>query len=165
MPDGEGPTRTQSSTALSRVLLVSGAVLTAAGAFVHLREWLDTYRDLPAGVPGSWLVRLGFPVYVVIGVVLTAMLLVASVSLGRLVMYVSASAVMFHGVALAMLIASRTGTVFGWTEPQWTTAAEQSRAVEIGALLFLSASIASDLRARGRPAHESPERDGPLGVA
>ena len=43
------------------LLIVVAAVFVAAEG-IHLREWLDTYRHVPASVPGAAVVRVGFPV-------------------------------------------------------------------------------------------------------
>ena len=122
-------------------LLLAIAALVGAGGFVHLREWLGSYRSLPSAVPGAAVVKVGFPVTAAISAVL-AVVLVAMV-LGRrdrsrataVVLGVTA---VFQAVSLAALILSRTDSVFGWSEPAWTRGADQIRALEIGALICLA---------------------------
>jgi len=120
-------------------LVVAAAVFTLAGGFVHLREWLDGYRDVPASLPGSFVVRIGFPVNAAASVVLAAALTYCAVRASRLAPLVLAGAAVFQAGSLATLILTRTGSVLGWAEPVWTRGANQSRAVEIGALLALTA--------------------------
>jgi hypothetical protein len=52
----------ESTPHVAAPLLLSAALFTAAGGYVHLREWVHTYRAIPASAPGSALVRIGFPV-------------------------------------------------------------------------------------------------------
>jgi hypothetical protein len=52
------------------------------------------------------------------------------------------TAIALNVSSLGMVIATRTGSVFGWTEPVWTAGAEQVRAVAIGALVCVGAAIA-----------------------
>jgi hypothetical protein len=124
------------------------AVFVLAGGWIHLREWLDTYRHVPAGVDGAFVVRLGFPVNAVASVVLAAALLVAVMRSDRLLPAVVAATAAFEAASLVTLVLSRTGSVLGWAEPTWTVGAEQSRAVEIGALLLLGGVAALRTTAR-----------------
>jgi hypothetical protein len=128
-------------TRTTRPMVAIAAVFVLAGGYLHLREWLDTYRHVPAGADGSFVVRLGFPVHVAVSVVLAAVLLAALRS-QRLLPLAVAAAAAFEAASLATLIVSRTGSVLGWAEPAWTVGAEQTRAVEIGALLVLGALAA-----------------------
>lgn len=115
-------------------LLVLAAVFVAAGGAVHLREWLDTYRHLPASVPGADVVRVGFVANAVASAVL-AVALLGSVFVGRRVAaLVVALAAAFEATSLATLIQTRRGTVLGWMERGWSLGAAQARAIEIGAL-------------------------------
>ena len=120
-----------------RPMLLAAAVFTAAGGYIHLREWLNTYRHLPASAPGAWVVRLGFPVNAAASLVLAVALVLAATKLPRLGVAAFMATVGFQASSLGVLIATRTGSVFGWTEPIWTPGANQSRAVEIGALFTL----------------------------
>jgi len=119
-------------------LLLASAMFVAAGGFVHLREWLDSYRDVPAAAPGSAVVRLGFPVNAGLSLLVAAALVLTAFRLRRLAPYVVAGAVAFQAGALATLVVSRTGSLWGWAEPVWTLGADQTRAVEIGALVMLA---------------------------
>jgi hypothetical protein len=129
-------------------LVLVAAAFTLAGGFVHLREWVDGYRDVPADAPGAFVVRFGFPVNAGVAAALTVALL-ATLWVGRrLAPYVVGAAIAFNAASLATLIATRTGTVLGWTEPVWTPGADQIRAVEIGALVALAASALVNRAAR-----------------
>jgi len=124
-------------TPLTRPMLVAAAAFTAAGGYVHLREWLDTYRDVPSSAAGSWLVRIGFPVNAGVSVVAAVALVLAATRLPKLLWPAVAATFAFQAASLAFLIGSRTGTVLGWTEPIWTPGAEQSRALELAAMAAL----------------------------
>ena len=131
-------------------LLLAAALYTLAGGWVHLREWLDVYRDVPATIPGAALVRIGFPLDAGLSLVLGAALVFCALRRSRLTPAVAAATGFMQAGSLAVLIGTRVGTVFGWTEPAWTRGAEQSRAVETGALLMLAAALAVAVRL-GRP--------------
>lgn len=135
--------------------LLAAALFTLAGGYVHLREWLDGYRDVPASVPGSFLVRVGFPVNAAVSVAIAAALVYCAVRRTGLAAFVVVGAALFQAGSLAVVILTRIGTVFGWTEPIWSRGADQSRAVEIGALLALGAvaTITGIERRAGRAAH------------
>ena len=122
------------------------ALFVAAGGYVHLREWLDHYRHLPSGVPGAWVVKVGFPVNAAVSGFLAVTLVVIAVSGTdrRVGPVMVGSTALFQLGSLAALILTRTGSVFGWSEQVWTRGAEQSRAVEIGALLLAMAVTALD---------------------
>lgn len=128
--------------AVSRLLLFAVSAMTAASGYVHGREWLDTYRDVPSAAPGSWLVRIGFPVHTVTSIALAATLMVVAVTLVRVMWPAVVAAIAFHAASLALVVATRKGSVFGWSEPVWTSGAVQSRALAIGALLGLASLIA-----------------------
>ncbi|MGI8661889.1 MAG: hypothetical protein ACR2LQ_01590 [Acidimicrobiales bacterium] len=125
----------------STPLRIAGAAFVAAGAYIHMNEWLDTYRHTPSDVPGSWVVRIGFLVDVAISVVAVAALLFTALRRARWATLVAVAVLGFQAGALATLILSRTGSVFQWMEPVWTDAAEQSRAVEIGALVSIAGAL------------------------
>jgi hypothetical protein len=134
----------------TRPMVAIAAAFVLAGGYVHLREWLDTYRHVPSGVDGSFVVKLGFPVDAVISVVLAIALVASVVRWPRRAPIAVAAAIGFEAASLATLILTRTGSVLGWAEPIWTDGAEQTRAVEIGALLTL-AVVAVLLAAARRP--------------
>ena len=124
---------------LTTPLVVASAVFVAAGGYIHLTEWLDVYRDTPSQVPGSEVVTIGFPVNVAVSVLAVLALGVAVAKFPGWLWAVVAGTFVFQAGSLATLILSRTGSVFGWTEPVWNDAANQTRAVEIGALVCLAA--------------------------
>lgn len=137
---------------LTRIPLVAAAAaLVTAGGWVHLREWLDTYRDVPASSPGSFVVRIGFPVLVVASVALAAALVVAATRAPQLLLPAVAAGLLLETGALVILVATRTGSVLGWAEPIWTRGAEQSRAVEAGALVVLALLAAQLVAERRQP--------------
>ncbi len=121
-------------------LLVVAASFVAAGGYVHLREWLDTYRHVPAGAAGSVVVRVGFPLNAALSLVLAAALVYNACRRSRFTPHVIVAAVAFQAASLGVLIATRTGTFLGWSEPSWTLGADQTRAVQIGALVSLAAA-------------------------
>lgn len=124
---------------IRRFSLVAAAVFVLAGGWIHLREWLDTYKDIPAQVPGSFVVRLGFPVDAAVSLVAAAALVFIAVRVvsPRLALLITASTVAFQVSALVVLIATRYGSVFQWNEAEWTPGAQQSLAVELGAVIML----------------------------
>ena len=122
------------------LLLASAAVFVAAGGFVHLREWLETYRHVPADVAGSAVVRVGFPINVALSVVVAVVLAATALRRSRSVPRVVLAAAAFQVVSLGTLVATRVGTVLDWSEPSWTAAAEQTRALHAGALTSLAAA-------------------------
>lgn len=122
-------------------LVLLAALFVLAGGYVHLTEWLDVYRDVPSSVPGAEVVTIGFPVNVALSV-LAAVALLGALGRGRRTFIVVALLVAaFQAGSLTALVVSRTGSLFGWQEPTWNAAAEQARAVEIGALVLLVAVI------------------------
>ena len=122
----------------ARLLLAAAAVFVAAGGFVHAREWLETYRNVPAEVAGSAVVRIGFPINVVISLLVVAALGWCALKRSRFTLHVAAAAAVFQLGSLAALVVSHRGSLFGWTEPTWTLGAQQTLAVEIGALVSLA---------------------------
>lgn len=137
---------------LARPMLLAAAAFTAGGGYVHLAEWLDTYRDVPAEAPGSWLVRIGFPVNTAVSLVAAVALVLAATRLPKLAAPAIVGTFLFQAASLAFLIGSRTGTVLGWTEPIWTPGAERSRALELAAMAALLAAVAIRPARRATPA-------------
>ncbi len=133
-------------------LVLAAAVFVVAGGFIHLREWLDTYRNVPASVPGAVIVRVGFPLNAGLSLLLAVGLLITLRWFRRLAPVAVGAAVLFEAGSLLSLILSRTGNVAGWMEPVWTDGANQTRAVEIGAIAALAAVIALVAQRRRRPA-------------
>lgn len=117
-------------------------MFVAAGGFVHARDWLGIYRLVPADLAGAAVVRVGFPINVGISALLVVVLMACAVSRSRFTPLVAAGGFLFQAGSLASLILSRTGSLFGWQEPAWTLGADQSRAVEIGALIALTGILA-----------------------
>lgn len=85
--------------------------------------------------------RVGFPVTAGMALALAVGLVATMWVARRFAPHVAGAAIAFNVVSLGTLIATRTGSVFGWTEPVWTPAADQIRAVEVGALVALAASV------------------------
>lgn len=135
------PTR-RSSVRFSAPLLFAAAIFTAAGGYVHAREWERIYRHVPTAIPGSALVRVGFPINALTSLVFAVALAVVAVRLHRYAGAVILAASAFQVGSLAVLILSRTGGVLGWMETGWSTGADQTRAAEIGALVSLLAAAA-----------------------
>lgn len=122
-------------------LIFAIAALVGAGGYVHLREWLGSYRSLPAAVPGAPVVKVGFPITAAISAVLAIVLIVMALrrqEWNRTTAVVLGITAIFQVASLAVLILSRTDSVFGWSEPAWTRGADQIRAVEVGALICLA---------------------------
>jgi hypothetical protein len=136
---------------ITSLLAAAAALLVLLGGYVHAREWLDTYRHVPGGVDGAFVVKVGFPVNAATSVVLAVALLACVVRWHRHLPLAVAATFAFEAASLATLILSRTGSVLGWAEPDWTNGANQARMVEVGALLALGA-LAAVLTARRRPA-------------
>ena len=128
---------------LMSLLIMTAAAFVATGGFIHLREWLDTYRNVPASVPGAAVVRIGFPVNAAVSLVLAIALLASVWRWQSSLTIVAASAFAFEAASLASLILSRTGSVLGWKEPVWTDGANQARLVEIVALVALAGFLAA----------------------
>ncbi|HVE93824.1 MAG TPA: hypothetical protein VNB24_02810 [Acidimicrobiales bacterium] len=133
-------------------LLALSAMFIAAGGFIHVRDWLGIYRFVPANLPGSSVVRVGFLVNAVASVVLVAALVFVVRRAPRFTYPAILAAIGFQAASLATLIGTRIGSVFGWSEPIWTSGATQTRAVEVGAIVallalaFLFASSAPERR-------------------
>lgn len=126
------------ATRLTAPLLIAAAMFTAAGGFVHLREWSDMYRQLPSSLPGVFMVQGGFIANAVISFVAAGALLFCAIKKNRLSPLVIAGTAAFQVASLITLIATRTSSVFGWSEHIWTLGANETRAVEIGTLLVLA---------------------------
>lgn len=136
-------------------LMLAAAAFVAAGGYVHLREWLDVYRDVPAAAAGAAVVRIGFPVSAAVSAIVVVALLATAFRGRRVRTIVVAGAALFQAGSLAALVVSRTGSLLGWAEPVWTRGADQARAVEIGALAVLAAIAAVLALQRRRPVAES----------
>lgn len=118
-------------------LILIAALFVLAGGYVHLREWLDIYRALPSIVPGRDVVRIGFPINAGLSIALAFALVLTTVRLRRLAPVVLVGAILFEAGSLAAVVISRNTTLFGWMESVWTLGANQSVALEIGAIVNL----------------------------
>jgi hypothetical protein len=147
----------RSIAAVAAPMTVGAALFTAGGGWLHLREWLVTYRHVPAAAPGSALVRIGFPLNATISAALAVALVASAFWLHRFFPVAVGAAMLFQIGSLTTLILSRTGKVFGWSEPIWTRGANQIRAVEIGAVVCLAAVIAIGGLLRTGTEHPAPD--------
>lgn len=134
--------------------LVAG-LLTLAGGVVHLREWLNVYRDLSADVPGSAVVRAGFPLNAAVSLVLASALVVTAIVARRLALPVRLATIVFMALSLVVLVLSRTVGVVGWMEEGWSPAAAQALAVEIAAVVVLGLTMLVARSHRGQRAAEA----------
>ncbi|MGI8810713.1 MAG: hypothetical protein ACR2KK_23275 [Acidimicrobiales bacterium] len=85
--------------------------------------------------------KVGFPITAAISAVLAIVLIVMALrrqEWNRTTAVVLGITAIFQVASLAVLILSRTDSVFGWSEPAWTRGADQIRAVEVGALICLA---------------------------
>lgn len=85
--------------------------------------------------------EVGFPITAAISAVLAVVLIAMAVrrqDWNRTAAVVLGVTALFQIASLAVLILSRTDSVFGWSEPAWTRGADQIRAIEIGALICLA---------------------------
>jgi hypothetical protein len=139
----------------SAPLLVAAAAYTAGGAYVHLREWLALYRDLPASIPGSAVVRVGFPLHAAMAAGLAVLLLFCALRAGHLVRWAVGGTLAFQVGAVAALVVSRTGSLFGWSEATWTGGATEALLAALGAIASLGAALVVGAAERRRPAVRS----------
>ena len=120
-------------------LAILAAVYVLATGGIHLREWAETYRYVPADAPGGWVVRAGFPLQAVVAALLAGTLVAAAlkwtggIGLGG----VAVAGILFEAASLTALLLSRRSGVFGWTEEGWSNGPSQTLAVELGALALL----------------------------
>lgn len=142
-------------------MVALAAMFIGAGGFVHLRDWLGIYRLVPASASGAAVVRVGFPLNAAASLVLVIALVLVVRRRSRLTQPVIFGALAFQALSLATLIATRVSSVFGWSEPIWTPGAEQTRAVEVAAIIALLALAA--LSHRDRTGGRSDRDDAALG--
>lgn len=148
MPHIPSPLRRTNPAAALGVL---GALYVLAGGWIHLREWSETYRHVPAEIAGSAVVRIGFVANAAMSVVLAVAVVVALLKLRRALPLVLAATIGFQLASLVMVVASRRGDAYGWMEPEWTSAATQSALVEAGAVVTLAAVAVLLVLQRGTP--------------
>lgn len=132
---------------LGLLLPALGAMFVLAGGGVHLREWLTTYRTVPADVPGAVVVRSGFLVNVAVSAVVAALVLVAAAvrmrRRSRWWLPVVVGAIVFEAANVVALILSRNGGFGGWSEEGWGSGATAALTVELTAVLLLGLSLAA----------------------
>jgi hypothetical protein len=144
-------------------MVALSVMFISAGGFIHLREWLDIYRLVPADVPGAAVVRVGFPVNTAASLVFAIALVLVFRRHSRLTQPVIFAALAVQAASLATLIATRIGSVFGWSESTWTPGAEQTRAVEAAAIVALVAlAELSGRNGIGDRERRHPDHDGRL---
>lgn len=149
-PDGRPDGATRSPAVVVPTVL---AVLFAlANAVVHLREWLQTYLELPDQIPGVWVVKIGFPVQIVLAVVLAGALVFALWRRPRLLWPVAVANVLFELGSIGALLVSRYASLFGWTERTWSGGPTQALVVEIAAALAAVGVIVTSRSALRPPA-------------
>jgi hypothetical protein len=135
---------------LTTPLVIAAALFVAAGGYVHLREWLEGYRNVPVEAPGAAVVRVGFVVNAAASFAIAAALVVTQLVGRRLAPLVMVGAALSQVAFAVAVVVSRTGSLGGWQEPVWTRGASQSLAVEIGALVALAAVASVALLERRR---------------
>lgn len=144
-------------------MAIMSALFVAAGGLIHLREWLELYRHVPASVPGAAVVRVGFPVNTGLSLLVAVSLIAAVLWRRSWAPHVVVAAAILQAGSLATLVATRTGSVLGWTEPAWTTGAKEALAVEIGAIVTLFAVAVLGAQQR-RLAPRASDADDPPSV-
>ena len=129
--------------------------MVLAGGFIHYRIWQQQYKDLPAPVPGRWVVRTGFPVNAAASLVLAlALIAVGLPALARLRRLVVVGALAFEIGSIAVLVTTRSRSVFGWLEKgDWGTNPTRTIRVEIVTVAALLAVFVFD---RARPRRDQP---------
>jgi hypothetical protein len=123
---------------LTTPMVAVSAMFVAAGGLIHFLEWLDIYRHVPSSAPGAAVVRVGFPINAAASLLVVVALVLAFRRASRLTLAVILGALAIQAASLAALITTRVGSLFGWAEPAWTSGAEQTRAVEIAAIVALA---------------------------
>jgi len=119
--------------------VVIGLLLLAGGA-IHLHLWQSDYRRIPSQVPGVWLVQGGF----VADAVVSLLAAVAVIALGRH-WWVLLAVLGFQLGAIAAVLISHEGTLFGWQEHIWTSGAKESIGVEIATAVALVVALVLEL--------------------
>lgn len=142
-PPAVRPRRVSSNLPTVGVALVVAAVAVLAGGAVHLHEWVTSYRHIPTFIPGSAVVRIGFPLNAAASLLGAAAIAVCAFRKSKFTPWVIVGAVLFQVTSLASLILSRTSGVFGWRETGWTAGANTTRLVEIAALTALAVAGAA----------------------
>lgn len=126
------------------LLRVVAALLVLAGGALHLKLWLDEYRDVPSDVAGAFVVNPGFLVSAVVSLLLALAILALRRPLVWLV------ALLFELASIVTLVLSRQASVFGWEEPDWSADAKRILVVEVLAALALAVLLAVDFARSSR---------------
>jgi len=128
------------------ILRVCAAALVLAGGVIHFRVWQQKYQDLPAAVPGRWVVRTGFPLNAAASLVIAVGLIAIGFStFARLRPFVLLAALGLELGSIAILVTTRYRSVFGWIEKgDWGTDPKRTIVVEILAVVAILAVIVFD---------------------
>ena len=140
---------------VATVLRVVAALLVLAGGALHLKLWLDEYRDVPSDVAGAFVVNPGFLVSAVVSLVLALGVLALRRPLVWLV------ALLVELASVVTLVLSRQASVFGWEEPDWSADAKRILVVEILAVVALAVLLAVDYARSGRVGPSAGPRQPP----
>ena len=128
-------------------MVALAAVLVLLGGAIHLREWSETYRHVPAASPGAAVVRYGFPVHTALSALAAASLMLTALWRPALPWFrrTVLAAIVLEAASITALIVSRNGSLAGWSEVGWSRGAAQSLVVEAGAFLLLALLLGSTL--------------------
>lgn len=135
---------------------IAGLFVLGSGA-IHLREWLEIYRDVPSQVEGAFVVTVGFPLHAATALLGVVALAAAVIWRASLIRPFAVALLAFEAASIAVLVQTRSGSVFGWTEPTWTPAAEQTLAIEIGAVVAIAAVLGVGAWLRRSPETTYPD--------
>lgn len=135
------------------ILQLLAALGVLAGGLLHLQIWNDSKKDIPAQVPGVWVVQEGFLLNVAASVVVAGLLVATAFGALAVIRHLvlPAALVVLLG-SIAALVLSRGPGIFGWSEKGWDGDAKQVLVVEIVATLLAVAALGlSWARARTEP--------------
>ena len=132
------------------LLATLATMFVVAGGVVHLCEWAETYRHVPASAPGAFVVQQGFLAHALAAVLIGAALLVLAWRRpkGGWVVATALAGIALQAATVTGLFLSRNAGVFGWRESGWSTGATQSLAVALDALALLVILLAVSLPVR-----------------
>ncbi len=94
--------RDRPDTRYTAPLVVLAGAFVAAGGYVHLREWFETYRLVPSTAAGAAVVRMGFPVNAAASAVFAVLLGVSAFRSRRPAGSVVAGAVLLQAGSLRL---------------------------------------------------------------
>lgn len=147
------PDEPHATDPIGRGLSLAAAIGVAAGGLLHLQIWNDSKRDIPAQVPGVWVVQEGFLLNVAASLVVAVALVVLTFRPEpRLRLLALVGAIAVEAGSIAALVLSRGPGIFGWSEKGWDADAKQVLIVEIVALLLAVAALARTRFGAGRTA-------------